>query len=128
MKIIHVFSKQKFVYITTSLQAYGKKPQANVHKFLLKLRPVSRTAQKAEVYQKLSYECKGPYTKAKQINLLSFSTNISENSYTKLTKCCNWTNRRLQFCQDVLTCTPHQPGSVIVSGKSLHLPQPMMPV
>lgn len=49
MKIIHVFSKQKFVYITTSLQAYGKKTQASVHKFLLKLRPVSRTAQKAEL-------------------------------------------------------------------------------
>lgn len=47
MKTIH-FSKQIFVYIT-SLQAHGEKKQANPHKFLLKLRPVSRTAQKAAV-------------------------------------------------------------------------------
>lgn len=38
--------------LSTSQHHYkpmGKKNQANTHKFLLKLRPVSRTAQKAEL-------------------------------------------------------------------------------
>lgn len=49
MKTIHLFSKQVFVYIRISLQSYGEKKYTNPHKFLLKLRPVSRTEQKAEV-------------------------------------------------------------------------------
>lgn len=75
--------------IITSMLGKKKNPRQPIQQFLLNLKPVSRTAQKAEVLQKLPYKYKGLYTKAEQTNLLSFSTNTSEKSYTKLTKCFN---------------------------------------
>lgn len=128
MKIIHIFSKQVFVYLTTSLQVcWGKKnPRQPIQQFLLNLKPVSRTAQKAEVLQKLPYKCKGSYTKAEQTNLLSFSTNTSEKSYTKLTECFNQHVSGQRESPAILTCNLSQPGKVTVSEKTLYHPQPMM--